>query len=452
MSRVRLIIRFCLASSTSALMICCASTSSRVPKPVEKKDLLKNAPTEVIARAPTGEEIESKLKRFETALKTRPRALNKADWALHDELFDAYVDSKVAGQQGTQMSIPARSRLTTDLKSFSLNSQRAVPAANERYRWVKAHPGILYYRQILAMTATAGITAPDAQTLLWNLQNETYWDDYPGNLQGILRQIDPGASLKLPSRLRDNLQSRATDLLRSYLPAPELRDAYSLAQGRYHELQDFAKAARQHTSNHPTPTTRELVAIPETPLFTEVRSEGYESQHVTIFNPGDVEITIDLADFYLQPDRGDVQRIGIAGRSVAQATQSRLETVLYETMIGLGIGLNAVTGEAKVAYEVLTGRDFNSNRNLDWGERVLSGSLGSVTAARGFRYAARAAYAPNRFVATFEENLRRMTRKPVALTPQTLGDVRRAIVASRSTARSIKHTRTKDVHRRSDTL
>jgi hypothetical protein len=183
-----------------------------------------------------------------------------------------------------------------------------------------------------------------------------------------------------------------------------------------------------------------LASIPGTPMFSDNRSEGYSTQNVTFYNPTNETQEIDLSDYYLQPDRKDVQRIGIAGRpsSAAPDLLSRLEQVLYHSMARLGIGFIPVVGDVADIYELLSGKDFLSGQDLTGAERLLSGIGLIAGSGAGYRYAVKVAYAPEEMVAKFEMGIERAAGREIALSGRELESAKGFIAETKATERAIE--------------
>ena len=280
----------------------------------------------------------------------------------------------------------------------------------------------------------------DIQTLLWNLQNKTYWENYPNNLKAILQKIDPKAPLKLPSRIKDTVKDSAIDYLKSQIPlADKVDDAISFAEGEYYKYEDYARSVRDAVSQYPLEKINALTPLPSSSLYSEIRSVGYSKQSITLYNQTHESQEIDLSDYYLQPDRRDVQRIGIAGRpQVTPDLLSRLEKVIYDSMAHLGVGFTPVLGDVADIYELLTGKDFLNGQELTWGERLLSGIGIIAGSGAGYRYAARAAYAPKEFIPKFEREFKQVASKEISLSNRELKDVREFIEKTRTTKHAIQ--------------
>jgi hypothetical protein len=238
---------------------------------------------------------------------------SKADWKLHDELLQTYTRLKTAqGSPPNQIVVPAHSKVIFSLPSFCLNSSRAGPSENERFKWKKGDPEIPYFKKTLEYAQKHPEMQSQIQELIWNLQNKTRWEEYPDQLKLILREIDPNASAELPSRIKDRLKDAASDLLSEYVPGVQTaRDAVSLIEGKYYTFDEVRRDIESRKSSEPIEADLEtLEGIPDTSLYAETRSTGFSNQAVTLYNPTDQTESINLNDYYLESPRKDVQRIG----------------------------------------------------------------------------------------------------------------------------------------------
>ena len=390
-------------------------------KPVSKKEIESKTPRKSSTQIVNEQAALQKIEKFKKILQTKGRTLSAADWRLHDELLETYVRLKQESINGTLIRIPPRTRLKVNLPSFCLNSDRAAPIEGERYRWVKRSPGIPYFSEILKLSASKDINLSNAQTLLWNLQNKTEWENYPEHLKAILRKIDPNAAIKLPSKLKTKAQDAALDYIKSQIPlSQEVENKLAFLEGQYYQYEDYANNVRSLRSTQELEDSDDLVSIPDSPVAAEIRSQGFSSQEVTFYNPTDSAQEFNLTDYYLQPVRKDVQRIGLTGPgSSSSELLSRLEEVLYQNMARLGVGFTPIVGDVADLYELLIGKDFLTGENLDWSGRMLSGIGLLAGSGAGYRYAMRAAHAPGEFLPQFEKGFERIAKKEIHLADQS---------------------------------
>lgn len=408
-----------------ASCLSCTNTpgSKEQPSPKESRtEIERNSPNSPIAKIFNEKQVRLKIGQFSDALKKRGKKLTAADWKLHDELLDIYIHLKNQTFDGTLVRVPAKSRLKVNLQSFCLDSGRASPDKNERFKWLKKAPSIPYYKDILRLASNKSITAENAQSLLWNLQNKAPWESYPDHLQAILQKIDPKAALKLPSRAKDQIKSAALEYLRDSVPGvAKAENVIGITEGEYYKYADYSRSIEQLKSQFQLEISDVLLNIPDTKLYSDVNSNGYTNQSLTFYNPTNIDQEIDLADYYLQPQRQDVQRIGLAGKEPQeQSLISELEYVLFDSMLRVGVGFTPILGDVADLFELLTGKDFLTNKDLDWNGRLLSGVGLIVGSGQAYRLGQRALNAPERFLVDFEKGVSHASGKEVHLTYKSL--------------------------------
>lgn len=371
--------------------------------------------------------IREKLNRFNRSL--NKKGLSEADWKLHDELLDYYIELKKRGS--STVTIPAKSRLTLPLETYCLNSGKAAPEPKEVYHWQKSAPGIKYYSELLSIRRQNKLTQHDLQELLWNLQNETRWEDYPDKLKVILQKIDSNAASKLPSRVQDQVKSLVTDTVLGLPGVDEALDSYNLIKGKYYDYDDFKRSVERLTSKAHLNDYDDLTKIPETELYSQSVSEGYDSQNVTFYNPTDRPQELDLEKYYLAPGRSDIQRIGINPLvSDDPRLLSDLEKALYADMARLGVGFTPVVNDFADLFELLTGKDFISGNTLAPFERTMSGVGIVVGSGASFRYAKKAIHSPPEFMEDFSKGLAKFSGKKVVFDRSNLDRARDSLVQS----------------------
>jgi hypothetical protein len=386
------------------------------------------------AQAPDAAAVRTRIQRFSGVLKKRGAQLSPSDWKLHDALLQDYAQLKAHHHAPSSLTIPPKRRAQIRLRSFCLDSGSASPATREPYRWKdQLSARIPYLREILNRAArtggwrassTKGLSQERIQELLWNLENMTNWEEYPEDLKSFLISIDPKAALKLPSGLRSTVLSALQDQVTSALPGlVPAQSAYEIARGRYHHYQDFRARVESLRSKYPLPSvpTEDLAEpVEDSGLYaTTEHPEGYRSSDVTLYNPTERPLTIDLSKYFLEPQRKDVQPLALVVDSPqedpALELELELEKVLYEDMARLGIGFTPGLNDVADAYELLFGRDFVSNRPLSFSDRMLSG-LGLIAGSgAGYRWAERALLAPASHTARFEAEFGRVASKSIEL-------------------------------------
>jgi hypothetical protein len=352
--------------------------------------------------------IRKKMAQFDRALSSGK--LSDTDWKIHDELLDEYV--RLKGTGGSVLLVPERSKVILAVETYCLDSKKASPAEREVFEWKRGLPDIRYYQELLEARKRKQLSQDEVQELIWNLKNNTRWDEYPPRLQSILLKIDPQAAVKLPSRIKDQAKSIVTDTILGLPGAQEVLDHVQFAEGKFYELKDFKDSIERLKSTENLANYDDLAEIPNTGLFSQSRSSGYHSQALTLFNPSDDPRSIDLHDYYLKPERSDVQPIGVfLASSSDPALLSDLEKLLFEKMARLGIGFTPGLNDVADLYELMTGKDLMSGEALSPSERALS-ALGLVAGSgAGYRMAKRMIHAPGTYADDFARGFKNVSGK-----------------------------------------
>jgi hypothetical protein len=358
--------------------------------------------------------IEQKIRRFEGYLR-RGMATSNAAFVLHDELLEAYINLKKSS--ASRIAVPAQSQKRIPLHSFCLNSGKASPSPNEHYRWVKRRPDIPYYREVLDYWFRhQKIPQKNVQTLLWNLESETHFERYSPGLQRILLGIDKNAPLKLPSDVKSRIADFAGGMLQGVVPGiVTARDAFHWVKGHYRDYGEIADSIRTLRSKESIPSTDQPQIVESSPLFAETDSDGFSSVEATLYNPSDEEVTIDVADYYLEPSRTDVQSIGILPKGpFPERILAELERVLYGDMARLGIGFVPVLNDVADLYELVTGKDYVSGLSLSVSDRAMAGVGLIIGSGANYRWMKRAANSPAEYLPKFENGLAIVSGRAVA--------------------------------------
>lgn len=207
--------------------------------------------------------------------------------------------------ENSNIKLLPRSKTLINVTSFCASSGRAAPNENEIFRWVKGYPDIQLIREVTTLfNGSPSIGKSQIQELIWNLENKTYFEDYPVNLKQILIKASTTAKLALPSRVK----SRITEKL---MPN-RLKEVSDIVEGQYHTVEDFKKRIESIKSNSILPTDYIASTLPSSTLIARTQSSGYESQTITFFNSTNKDQNLKIADYYLKPVRDDVQPIILA--------------------------------------------------------------------------------------------------------------------------------------------
>gem|GEM_PF-2312163 len=397
---------------TTIFMNGCATASKKpISEKKPKTQILENIGNEIpIKTIPSPEIIRSKIDQFRKAL--NKKNLTEQDRKLHDELLEYY--SELKNRQATKVTIPAKSKIVIPIETYCLNPDRAVPNSKEVYSWRKSSPEVKYFSELLDLRRKGKINQDELQGLIWNLKNETRWESYPNRQKSILQKIDPNASIILPSSLKDKSIDFVKDQVISIPGIGEALDSYELIKGKYYELSDIKQSIVGLASEYDLEDYDNLIKISGTGIYSQSESQGYNSQEVTLYNPTDKAQEIDLTHYYLEPERDDVQRIGINPKIPEDPDLlSDLEKLLYESMLRIGIGFTPGVNDVADLYELFTGKDFLTGNNLSAFERSLSGVGVIAGSGQGYRYANRVINAPSKYVVEFERGIEKIGGKAI---------------------------------------
>jgi len=355
-------------------------------------------------------QIRQKMTKLSEALKKG--TLTENEWRIHDELLSIYSDLK--DRSKNRIVISARSKISISFETYCLDPDKAAPSKKEQYVWQKSSPGIKYFKDLLQLRRAARITKEDLQTLLWNLKNETTWDSYPSNLKAILIKIDPNAAFNLPSDLKNQAKNFLTNELLSESGVTAALDAVNLVKGKFYELAEIKNNIESLRSNYEIDAPEEINKIPETFVYAESDSNGYSSQETTFYNPTEESQEIDLNEYYLQPERQDVQRIALNPYQNSKSELlSDLEKLIYETMLRLGVGFTPGLNDVADIFELMSGKDYLTGEKLSAFERALSGVGVIAGSGQAYRYANRAMNAPTKYLPEFEKGIERVSDRAV---------------------------------------
>lgn len=418
-SNLRNLIHFFTITITIAIIVVqtsCATTPLLTSKKVSKHNLdsqIKKYLTE--SKSINDKTIRIKIKQFKKAL--AKGNLSNDEWKLHDELLNAYINLK--NRIGTKILVPPNTKIVIPFETYCLNSSKAAPDEREIYHWQKDSPGIPYYKDLLKLRRENQITSSELQTLLWNLQNETRWDNYSDRLKAVLQKIDPQASIKLPSEIKDHTKSIITDSILGLPGVSSASDAYDIVKGKYYQFEDFKRSIENITSKYELGEYDNLTQIPGTNLYSQSDSEGFHSQTIIFFNTTDQGEELNIEDYYLAPEREDVQRIGLNPKEpTEQDLFNELENVLYQDMARLGLGFTPGLNDVADVYELLTGKDFVSGATLSAAERLFSGIGIVVGSGASYRYVKRVLVSPVNYLNNFSKGLEKVSNKIANLSTQ----------------------------------
>ena len=254
-----------------------------------------------------------------------------------------------------------------------------------------------------------------------------------------MQKVDPNASFNLPSELKDQAKNILTDSILEIPGATEALDTYNMIKGQYYSYEDFRKSVESFTSKHKLGDYDNITQIPETGVYSQSVSNGFDSQEVTLYNPLNEPQQINLDDYYLAPEREDVQRVGVNRPSIEDPKLlSDLEKTLYEDMARLGIGFTPVVNDIADLYELLVGKDFISGSKLSFSDRMLS-VLGVIAGSgAAYRYAKRVINSPPKYIKQFENGFEKKSKKPFSLNEDEINSAYKGLQNGSSKTRVIR--------------
>lgn len=288
-----------------------------------------------------------------------------------------------------------------------MDGRKAQPQSGEVYQWKKNDDQFLYLKQILKLSKNDTFTQNSLQNLIWNLKNNTYWEQYPTDQKKILKLIDPESALKLPSQMKLQIQKKFLEQVQPDL-SQKVRDSIELIQGTYHSYEDFEQSLNNTQSSFQVPLSS-LSSIDGTSLYVETQLQNYKSQEVTVYNVTDENQSLNIFDYYQQPYRQDVQPLAaFSDLDNHEFLFNELEKLLFEDMLKAGIGFTPVLGDLIDLYEASSGKNFFKNEWLTSDERFMS-AMG-VLAGNGpaYRYAKKVFHSPTSYVRDVQSKYRKV--------------------------------------------
>ncbi len=205
-----------------------------------------------------------------------------------------------------EISLLPKTATSFKLQSFCADSNKAIPNQNEIFQWTKGQPNILLIRPLIRHYSKSNKNKyTKYQEIIWNLSNNTYYENYPPELKKIINSASSKALVVLPSKTKN-------DILEEILPS-ELNNTINFIKGNYYSFQDFSSIVENNSSKEKLSNKAILSEIPETSLYAKTKSNGYQTQEITVYNPTYNKEHFSIFDYYLEPKRSDVQPIIIAG-------------------------------------------------------------------------------------------------------------------------------------------
>lgn len=255
------------------------------------------------------------------------------------ELLIAYNKLNTHTRQN-ELKLTPLSKTDILFGSFCANSKKAIPEQNELFQWKKG-PKNLILKDILDFyRKTPGLDKESIQEIIWNIENQTYYESYPDNLKAIIQKANPNAAIILPSKFKE-------DLIDNIIPN-EIEKNINLVRGQYYSYSDLRKIFVQNKSNLILPKDRIYAEIPNTEIFTSTASQGFEYQTISFYNPTTNQQIINVSEYYLNPYRTDVQPIILASVvPVSNEIQNILEQSALKMLGYLGSQYPSLNAEEK---------------------------------------------------------------------------------------------------------
>lgn len=303
------------------------------------------------------EEIDlSDKKKFSNSLQVIKRELRSVKrgtaipypiWDKIGQLLEIYKSLTQFVPQN-KILIPAKIKLVLKTDSFCIDPGLPAPDFKEVFQWGYGDPNIPFYPKILNYYVRENQKKKDLiQELIWNLANKTYYENYPDELKEILKEIDPNAFLKLPSRTKSEVIDAGVSILEE-ASETDIRSIIQIVEGKYYSLGEFRTALEGLKSSYALPKRQFYSRIPETSLFSTTQSQSYHQQTLNFYNPGNETQTLDLSQYYLEPLRSDVQRIAItASLENVDFLKKVLDQFFKDILVQLGIQYPSLTDEEK---------------------------------------------------------------------------------------------------------
>lgn len=388
------------------------ATISKYPTPTTeyvRADLEQKVQEALRPLLPDEKGIRQDLERFKSTLRKK-KELSAEHWTLHDRLLDYYIQLKHDDREFNTVVVPARSRWTKKIESYCLDSRKAPPHDNEKFLWIQAQNKIPYLDGLLALTSkNKTLSQEDLQTLIWNLSNRATWEDYPTSLQQALLLVDPQASRKLPTRLSGAIKNDALNFAREQLPS-QGEGIVSLVQGQYYSYSQIRASIERRKSEHDLRETDSVPQVQGTPLFADTKSDSFEKQEVTFYNPTDRDVVLNFSHYQLEPIRPDIQPLVLLERMhlYSPALASDLERTLYDEMTRMGAGFTPGLNDLIDLFEVSTGRDFFNDNWLSGEDRFLSAIGILAGSGQHYRYAKKIISGPASYVRDIHQKYRRL--------------------------------------------
>lgn len=343
------------------------------------------------------DQIKSNIEKFSKIIQSKKK-LSSSDLELYDNLFEAYKSLKYRPIQN-KVIIPARTKLVIPLKSYCLDSSKASPESSEPFKWTKIKNDIPYLSELVQLSSENKYDQNLIQEIIWNIQNKTYWENYPDSHKEILKRIDVNAPKKIPSEQEEKALSLIKDKIIKALPT-EAQDKITYARGQFRNFETIKSQLDARKSNQKYPLSDVTSFDDIANLYTSNKSDNFSKQEVSFYNTSDKPIEVNLTEYEQVPARSDVQKLAAYFADDPHAAQilKQLEKLLYSDMAKYGYGFIPVLNDLIDLYEVTSGKNFFTNNALSTQDRFLSALALLLGNAEAYRQASKIFNAPQSYI------------------------------------------------------
>lgn len=377
--------------------VSCRTSPNSEEKAPTTKDVTSDIVQTIKVKNFDKKELQAQINKFSKIVKSRKK-LSADDLLLHDLLLEAYKSLKYRPIDN-KLIIPAHTKLIVPFNSYCLDSGKANPSAKEVYVWSKQKNTITYLPELLKLSTENKYSQELIQEIIWNIQNKTYWENYPSKHQKILETIDHRASEKIPSESTEKVKSIFKETIFDTLPS-EAKDQIDQIQGQFRNFENTKSQLENQTSNLKPPASDISKVDGFSNLYTSNNSQSFSQQDVTFYNNSAIPILVNLAEYTQIPARADVQRLAAYFSEDPELVKifNELEKLLYSDMAQYGYGFVPVLNDLIDLYEVTSGKNFFTNEILSNQERFLS-ALGLLLGnAEAYRQASKIFNGPGYYI------------------------------------------------------
>lgn len=223
--------------------------------------------------------------------------------------YKSYIDTeKIADFKEGVYTIPAKTRVKVNVRTYCLDVYKASPKENEPYILVNGSPDIVLYKEIMKHTnVTEDVSHTLKQILLWHLNNKVKFERLHPDEQALLLRIDSNAYFLLDNYLKDFGKKMLASLIPGFKEAESLT---RLVRGTAHTYKDYASNIENIVSKVTMPVVKgPIQSRGYEDIYTMTEHNGFNRADITFINISSVPQTISL-NSYFKPLRNDVQPLG----------------------------------------------------------------------------------------------------------------------------------------------